>query len=198
VSQAKASNGRRRTTSPPAQGEQGGENTVLGLRRGSGDRAVVSTHRYTYHPRQRRTPLPLGVPHTAGSVAAAVMAEARISTTLSVGVGAIARGGNRSVSRIREERKPFGRFRVAEPPSLCRFLTTVFDGIGAHAVDRRIPFVKWGKLLRFDPTEIAAWLDARRVTPRSVSYPLRKIGITRSTSAVAMVDRGLRRHGASS
>ena len=64
--------------------------------------------------------------------------------------------------------------------------------------ERRIPFVMWGKLLRFDPAQIAVWLDARRVTPRSVSYPLRNIGITRSTSAVAMVDRGLRRHGASS
>ena len=29
--------------------------------------------------------------------------------------------------------------------------------------ERRIPFVKWGHLLRFDPQEIDAWLDAARV-----------------------------------
>ena len=29
--------------------------------------------------------------------------------------------------------------------------------------ERRIPFVKWGHLLRFDPGEIDAWLDAARV-----------------------------------
>ena len=28
--------------------------------------------------------------------------------------------------------------------------------------ERRIPFVKWGHLLRFDPDEIAAWIDAAR------------------------------------
>ncbi len=28
--------------------------------------------------------------------------------------------------------------------------------------ERRIPFVKWGHLLRFDPVEIAAWIDAAR------------------------------------
>jgi len=32
--------------------------------------------------------------------------------------------------------------------------------------ERRIPYLKWGHLLRFDPTEIQAWLDEgrRRVT----------------------------------
>lgn len=31
--------------------------------------------------------------------------------------------------------------------------------------ERRIPFIKWGHLLRFDPTEVEAWLDnARRAT----------------------------------
>jgi excisionase family DNA binding protein len=29
--------------------------------------------------------------------------------------------------------------------------------------ERRIPFVKWGHLLRFDAHEIDAWLDAARV-----------------------------------
>ena len=29
--------------------------------------------------------------------------------------------------------------------------------------ERRIPFVKWGHLLRFDPAEIDAWLDHARI-----------------------------------
>jgi excisionase family DNA binding protein len=32
--------------------------------------------------------------------------------------------------------------------------------------ERRVPFIKWGHLLRFDPTEIDAWLDAQRVECR--------------------------------
>lgn len=31
--------------------------------------------------------------------------------------------------------------------------------------ERRIPFIKWGRLLRFDPTEIEAWLDEARRPP---------------------------------
>jgi excisionase family DNA binding protein len=30
--------------------------------------------------------------------------------------------------------------------------------------ERRIPFLKWGHLLRFDPAEIEDWLNAGRVT----------------------------------
>ncbi|HEU5152054.1 MAG TPA: helix-turn-helix domain-containing protein [Iamia sp.] len=28
--------------------------------------------------------------------------------------------------------------------------------------ERRIPFIKWGHLLRFDPAEIKAWIDQNR------------------------------------
>jgi excisionase family DNA binding protein len=35
--------------------------------------------------------------------------------------------------------------------------------------ERRIPFVKWGHLLRFDPNEIEAWIDQSR---REVRRPL--------------------------
>jgi excisionase family DNA binding protein len=31
--------------------------------------------------------------------------------------------------------------------------------------DRRIPFIKWGHLLRFDPLEVAAWIDEHRLIP---------------------------------
>ena len=31
--------------------------------------------------------------------------------------------------------------------------------------ERRIPFVKWGHLLRFDPAAVDAWLDEHRHGP---------------------------------
>jgi excisionase family DNA binding protein len=31
--------------------------------------------------------------------------------------------------------------------------------------ERRIPYIKWGHLLRFDPNEIDAWLDGKRRPP---------------------------------
>lgn len=33
--------------------------------------------------------------------------------------------------------------------------------------ERRIPFIKWGHLLRFDPVEIEAWLDNARRPPQA-------------------------------
>ncbi len=32
--------------------------------------------------------------------------------------------------------------------------------------ERRIPFLKIGKFIRFDPTEIEPWLDSQRVAER--------------------------------
>jgi excisionase family DNA binding protein len=31
--------------------------------------------------------------------------------------------------------------------------------------ERRIPYIKWGHLLRFDPSEIEVWLDEARRPP---------------------------------
>lgn len=28
--------------------------------------------------------------------------------------------------------------------------------------EKRIPYIKWGHLIRFDPTDIAGWLDTNR------------------------------------
>src|SRR5260221_1740873 len=59
-------------------------------------------------------------------------------------------------------------------------------GVGVRPVrrlvsDRRIPYLKWGHLLRFDPVEIEAWLDeAGRPTKSEVgSMPalrIRRVG----------------------
>ncbi|MGH8991819.1 MAG: helix-turn-helix domain-containing protein [Acidimicrobiia bacterium] len=59
----------------------------------------------------------------------------------------------------------------------------VMLGVGVRHVrrlvaDRRIPYLKWGHLLRFDPVEIEAWLEkARRpVSPEVVAVPALRIG----------------------
>lgn len=38
--------------------------------------------------------------------------------------------------------------------------------------ERRIPFVKWGHLLRFDPDDLERWIDAARVGDNVV--PIRR------------------------
>lgn len=48
-------------------------------------------------------------------------------------------------------------------------VTTVAERLGVNhrhirrlVAERRIPFLKWGHLVRFDPDEIDAWLDRAR------------------------------------
>lgn len=41
-------------------------------------------------------------------------------------------------------------------------------GVGVRHVrrlvaERRIPYIKWGHLIRFDPAEVAAWVERSRV-----------------------------------
>ena len=59
----------------------------------------------------------------------------------------------------------------AENPTLAHLLTIaeVADALGVNVRhvrrlvhERRIPYIKWGHLLRFDPIEIAEWVDRAR------------------------------------
>lgn len=45
-------------------------------------------------------------------------------------------------------------------------------GVGVRFIrrlvtERRIPFIKCGRFIRFDPNEIEAWVEKSRVSPRS-------------------------------
>lgn len=60
------------------------------------------------------------------------------------------------------------RATTTTPPPLMD-LPALADRLGVNhrhvrrlVAERRIPFVKWGHLLRFDPDEIEAWLDQAR------------------------------------
>jgi excisionase family DNA binding protein len=57
-------------------------------------------------------------------------------------------------------------------------------GVGVRHVrrlvaDRRIPYLKWGHLLRFDPLEIEAWIDQARRPVEPQVVPLLPVRISR-------------------
>lgn len=56
---------------------------------------------------------------------------------------------------------------------VARLLRVDVRHVRRLVADRRIPYLKWGHLLRFDPVEIDAWLDEARRPTRSqvVSMP---------------------------
>jgi excisionase family DNA binding protein len=47
-------------------------------------------------------------------------------------------------------------------PAVARRLGVNHRHIRRLVAERRIPYLKWGHLLRFDPDEIEAWLDRVR------------------------------------
>lgn len=58
-------------------------------------------------------------------------------------------------------------------------VTSLADHLGVDVrhirrlvAERRIPFIKWGHLLRFDPAEIATWIDENRCRPGSPRRPM--------------------------
>jgi excisionase family DNA binding protein len=57
--------------------------------------------------------------------------------------------------------------RLIDLPTLARWLGVTERHIRRLVAERRIPYLKWGHLLRFDPREIQAWLDANRRPARA-------------------------------
>jgi excisionase family DNA binding protein len=52
--------------------------------------------------------------------------------------------------------------RLIDLPTLARWLGVTERHIRRLVAERRVPHLKWGHLLRFDPREIQAWLDENR------------------------------------
>lgn len=61
-----------------------------------------------------------------------------------------------------EEREP-----LLDLPAVARRLGVNERHVRRLVNERRIPFLKWGRVLRFDPVEIEAWLDEARQGRRS-------------------------------
>ena len=57
-------------------------------------------------------------------------------------------------------------------PSRLLDITMLAEHLGVNArhvrrlvAERRIPYIKWGHLIRFDPVEVRQWIDAYRQGP---------------------------------
>ena len=48
---------------------------------------------------------------------------------------------------------------------VARLLGVEVRHVRRLVAERRIPFIKWGHLLRFDPDELRCWIDEHRLTP---------------------------------
>jgi excisionase family DNA binding protein len=61
---------------------------------------------------------------------------------------------------------PFEPRPLIDLPQLADRLGVNHRHIRRLVAERRIPYLKWGHLLRFDPDEIDRWLDDARQQPR--------------------------------
>lgn len=50
---------------------------------------------------------------------------------------------------------------------LSRLLTVSSSGIYQWVSQRKVPFIKIGRSVRFDSKEIDAWLEAKKVKPKA-------------------------------
>ena len=55
--------------------------------------------------------------------------------------------------------------RLIDLTTLARWLGVEPRHVRRLVAERRIPFIKWGHLLRFDPEEIRRWIDQYRRRP---------------------------------
>lgn len=60
---------------------------------------------------------------------------------------------------------PTDRRQLVDLPAVAEFLGVTERHIRRLVAERRIPFYKWGHLLRFDLVEVEAWLTSHRVAP---------------------------------
>ena len=59
-------------------------------------------------------------------------------------------------------RAPTGTAPLLDLPAVAERLNVNERHVRRLVAERRIPYLKWGHLLRFDPVEIAAWLEQAR------------------------------------
>jgi excisionase family DNA binding protein len=55
--------------------------------------------------------------------------------------------------------------RLLNITELAEFLGVNTRHVRRLVAERRIPFIKWGHLIRFDPVEVVRWLDGHRRRP---------------------------------
>ena len=59
--------------------------------------------------------------------------------------------------------------------------------------ERRIPYIKVGRFVRFDPDDLADWIRAARIPPRPLSQPFSMIAAEVATPLLPVCDSVSRR-----
>ena len=80
------------------------------------------------------------------------------------------------VSLTNDERSPNGaahRRRLITLKQVAELLNVNERHVRRLVFERRIPYFKWGHLLRFDPVELEQWLERARVEADVHSRPVR-------------------------
>ena len=77
--------------------------------------------------------------------------------------GEVASAPSRRSNPVR--RKPAPRAPLLDAEGLAEWLGVEVVFVRRLVAERRVPFVKLGKFVRFDPDEVAAWIDGQRVPP---------------------------------
>ncbi len=57
------------------------------------------------------------------------------------------------------------RRHLVDLPAVAEYLGVTERHVRRLVAERRIPYYKWGHLLRFDPVEVEAWVASHRVPP---------------------------------
>ncbi len=70
--------------------------------------------------------------------------------------------GRTSQSRNADSTRGVAVADLVDIASVAQRLGVTVRHVRRLVAERRIPFVKWSHLLRFDPEEIEAWLDSAR------------------------------------
>jgi excisionase family DNA binding protein len=60
--------------------------------------------------------------------------------------------------------------RLVDIETVARYLGVKVRHMRRLVAERRIPYIKWGHLLRFDMGEISKWVDANRVQVGRIAF----------------------------
>jgi excisionase family DNA binding protein len=72
---------------------------------------------------------------------------------------------NRREGRSAAETDSEGSIQLIDVAGLAAMLSVPERHVYRLVAERRIPYIKWGHLLRFDAAEVRRWLEANRVDP---------------------------------
>lgn len=98
------------------------------------------------------------------------------------------RSGVEQRSCKHRDRETTGRLpHLLDIPKLAEHLGVTDRHVRRLVDERRIPYVRWGRRIRFDPDEVARWLEAARVEPLVdrrglLKQPLRPVPARQATN----------------